>query len=168
VRWLLWTAGVVVGIVGVVLGVGLLLPGTHTATASRIVRGTPEEIWEVITDVEAFPSWRPGVERVERLPEERGRMVWREHSATGPMTLRVTEWTPFFQLATRIADEDLGFGGSWTWELIAQPSGTQVTLTENGEIDNLFYRVISRFFMDPEGSVTDYLDALERRMAEAG
>jgi hypothetical protein len=168
VRSLVWTVGGVVAVVGIVLVVGLLLPGTHTVTESRVVGGSPEEIWAVISDVERFPSWRPDVERVETLPERGGRAVWREYSSTGPMTLQVTEWTPFFRMTAEIADEDLGFGGRWTWELVRQPSGTQVTLTENGEVYNPFLRVFSRFFMDPEESITEYLDALDRRMAQTG
>ena len=165
---LIWLVGIVVVIVGGLGVAGLLLPGTHTVSVSRVMRGTPEEVWSVVTDVEAFPSWRPDVERVEVLPRWRGLPSWREFGSSGPMTLRTTESTPFFRLSTEIADEDAGYGGSWTWELVAQPSGTQVTLTENGEIYSPFLRVFAYVFMDPEESVSDYLDALERRMADRG
>ena len=167
-RRVLWVVGVVVVLLATVLIVGMLLPRQHTVTETRTVAGDPERVWAVITAVEDFPSWRGDVDRVEVLSERQGDKTWSEHSSSGPMTYRVTESTPFHRWTVEIADEDLGFGGTWTWELVARPPSTVITLTEQGEVHNPFLRFVSHFFMDEQETITRYLDALESRMAEGG
>jgi len=151
-----------------VLIVGMLLPREHTVAQSRTVAGDPERVWGVITAVDEFPAWREDVDRVEVLSGARGGRTWTEHSSSGRMTYRVTESTPFHRWTVEIADEDLGFGGSWTWELIARAPDTVVNLTEQGEVSNPFLRFVSHFFMDEQATISRYLDALESRMAEGG
>ena len=68
-------------------------------------------------------------------------------------------------MVTRIVDDDLPFGGTWTYRLAAAGEGTEVTITEDGEIYNPVFRVVSRFFIGYEATMTTYLDGLERRMA---
>jgi hypothetical protein len=49
-------------------------------------------------------------------------------------------------LVTRIADETLPFGGTWTWQLEAMPGGgTRVTTTEDGFVKPALFRFLSRF-----------------------
>lgn len=163
-----WVAGVlgallVVGLV--VIGVGALLPVAHTTTLSRSVSGTPEEVWKVVTDLEAMPTWRPGIEAVERLPDREGRPVWRETGETGPLTLEVVASEEPRRMTTRIADEGLPFGGTWTYELEPAETGTRVTITERGEVYHPLWRFMSRFVFGHEGTVRDYLDGLEGRMS---
>lgn len=158
-------AGLVV-LVLVVLGIGWMLPVDHTATVSRVVAGPPEAVWSVMTRPEDFPAWRPGVDGVEVLPDPGGLPVWRESAATGSMTLEVTEMHPPTRLVTRIADEGLPFGGTWTYELEEEGAGTRVTITEDGEVYSPFFRFVSRFIIGYEGTMRAYLEGLEERMGE--
>lgn len=163
-KWIVIVGGALALLVVVVVVIGMALPEDHMATASRAVQGTPEEVWTTMTTVEAFPEWRPGVTGVERLPDRSGLPVWKESTSTGPMTLEVVRWDPPRSFVTRIADEGLPFGGTWTYELEPDGEGTRVTLTENGEIYNPVFRFMARFVFGYDGTMRTYLDGLEARM----
>jgi uncharacterized protein YndB with AHSA1/START domain len=163
-RVAVWTLGGFAGLLALAYGVALFLPVRHTASVSRVVAGTPEEVWAVITGVEEFTTWRTDIDRAERLEPRQGWPVWREEGASGSLTFEVTGIEPGRRLVTRIADEGLPFGGTWTYELEPTGTGTVVTITENGEIYSPVYRFVSRFFLGYEGTLTTYLEALEARM----
>jgi hypothetical protein len=45
---------------------------------------------------------------------------------------------------TRIADPNLPFGGTWTYEIRPGNGGATLTITENGEVYNVIFRLVSR------------------------
>lgn len=149
--------------------VGRLLPEGHVARVSARVAGSPEEVWEAMTAPEAFPRWRPGVEEVEVLERDSGEPVrWTERGTAGSMTLEVTERRPGERLVLRIADDELPFGGTWTYQLEPEGGGTRVRITEEGEIHNPFFRFLARFVLGYEATMRDYLEGLEGRMDPGG
>jgi uncharacterized protein YndB with AHSA1/START domain len=164
-RAALWAVGGVLALILVVVLVGLFLPVRHTAVVARDVRGTPEEVWTVITDVERFSEWRPDVELAERLEPIGGWPAWREEGPSGTLTFAVAAVEPRRRLVTEIVDEGLPFGGRWTYLLEPTAAGTRLTITEDGFIYNPVYRFVSRFFLGYESTAQAYLDALEARMA---
>lgn len=159
-----WAAGGLLALALFVFLVGLFLPVRHSVTLAREVAGRPDEVWAVITDVEEFPAWRPGVERAERLEPIRGWPAWREEGSEGRLTFAVAASEPGRRLVTEIVDEGLPFGGRWTYTLEPTPSGTEVTITEDGFVYNPVYRFVSRLLIGYEGTAETYLDALEARM----
>jgi uncharacterized protein YndB with AHSA1/START domain len=165
-----WGVAVLIGLALLAVGIGFLLPAEHTASAERVVAGSPESVWAVITDIEGMPHWRPGVISTERLSARDGLDVWRESGPTGSMTIQVTASESPERLVTRIADQDLPFGGTWTYELRPAAEGhrTRITLIEDGEIYNPFFRFVARFILGYEGTMEAYLDGLETRMEERG
>lgn len=164
IRWLVIVGSGLVLLVGVVLLVGMVLPVSHVASVSGTIPAPPEEVWPVLTDVEAFPSWRRGVEEVERLPDRDGRPAWREVARTGTMTLEVVRSRPDRLLVTRIADPDLPFGGTWTFELEPEGPATRLTITENGQVYNPFFRFMARFVFGHEATARAYLEDLRSRL----
>ena len=64
----------------------------------------------------------------------------------------------------RIADPSLPFGGTWTYELRAEGSGTSLTLTEDGEVYNPIFRVMQKFFFSPYKTIDTYLENLKKRL----
>jgi uncharacterized protein YndB with AHSA1/START domain len=164
-RYLIGAVALILALVALVFGVGALLPIAHTAQVSGDVSGTPEQVWAVVTDVERFPSWRSDVSRVERVSRPSGLPAWREEGSSGAFTLEVTELLPPSRLVTRIADEGLPFGGSWTYELTPSSGGTRVVLTENGEIYNPAFRFMARFVFGYSSTLETYLEQLGARMA---
>jgi uncharacterized protein YndB with AHSA1/START domain len=158
-----WTAGGLIALTLLVFLVGLFLPVRHSVTLAREVTGTPEEVWTVITGVEAFPAWRPGVVRAERLEPIGGWPAWREQGPDGTLTFAIAAVEPPRSLVSEIVDEGLPFGGRWTYTLEPTTTGTRVTITEDGFVYNPLYRVVSRF-TGYETTARAYLDALEARM----
>lgn len=164
-KWLLRGGAVLLVLVALVFGIGAMLPVAHSAQVSGEVRGNPEEVWEVVTGVEGFPSWRTDLSRATRLDRPSALPSWREKGSSGAMTLKVTESDRPRRMVTRIADEGLPFGGSWTYELSPSGSGTRVVLTENGEIYNPAFRFMARFVFGYSGTLKTYLAQLQSRMA---
>ena len=124
-RWILGTVGVLVGLVIVVYVVGTLLPKSHVASVSARYAATPEMVWATLTDPAAFPRWRPGVTRVEVLPNDNGQSGWREYGKNETVSYRIVESTAPKRLITRIADDNLPYGGTWTYDVAASGAGTR-------------------------------------------
>ena len=53
------------------------------------------------------------------------------------------------------------FGGSWTFELRAQGSYTQLTITENGEVYNPLFRFVAKYIMGYNSSMDKFLGQLQ-------
>ena len=166
-KWLWIGVAVVAVLVVVVLLVGWLLPEKHMASRQATFQAPPEAVWALITDVEAFPSWRNDVKTVQRLPDRDGRPVWVEEGSGGRITLAVERSDPPRLLVLRIADPDLPFGGVWKYEIMPTANGTTLTITEDGEIYNPVFRVMARFVFGYEGTIAAYLKAADGRLANA-
>jgi uncharacterized protein YndB with AHSA1/START domain len=164
VKWILIVLAVVAAIGALAAIVGWSLPVAHAASRTQALSAPPEVVWKHLTDVDAFPSWRSGIKRVERLPDRNGRMVWAEEGSSGRITLAVEKSEPPHMLVTRIADPDLPFGGTWTYEVAARPDGSTLTITERGEIYNPIFRVMARYVFGYEATMAAYLDSLDKRL----
>jgi uncharacterized protein YndB with AHSA1/START domain len=162
---------VLVGIIVVALAlalaafIGSRLAQSHRASVAKTFSVPPDVIWAAITEVEAFPSWRSGVKRIERLPDRNGFPVWIEEGRSGKMTLAIERMERPRILIGRIADPNLPFGGTWTYEIAADGDGSRLTITENGEIYNPMFRFMARFIFGYEGTIRSYMSSLEKRLA---
>jgi len=166
-KWI-WIAASVIGLLVVVLLlVGWLLPEKHRAERQATFKAPPETVWDLITNVEAFPSWRSDVKTVRRLPDRDGRPVWVEDGSNGPITLAVERSEAPRLLVLRIADPDLPFGGTWTYEISPAAAGSTLTITEDGAIYNPLFRVMARFVFGYEGTMAAYLTAADARLASS-
>jgi uncharacterized protein YndB with AHSA1/START domain len=143
---------------------GADLPRSHDASRQASFSAPAEAVWTAITDVDAFPSWRTDVKTVQRLPDKDGRAVWVENGSSGKLTLAVDRAEPPRLLVLRIADPDLPFGGTWTYEITPSPGGSSLTITEHGEIYNPVFRFMARFVFGYEATIATYLQALDARL----
>jgi len=166
-KWILFVAGVIALLVLAAVVAGSLLPETHRASRQATFQASPETVWALITNVEGFPSWRSDVTTVQRLPDRDGRPVWIEEGSNGRITLAVERSEAPRLLVTRIADPDLGFGGTWTYEISPAAGGSTLTITEDGVIYNPFFRVMARFVFGYESTMAAYLSAAEARLTGA-
>ncbi len=144
--------------------VGSRLPRDHVASRQATFPVPPDVVWASITNVDAFPSWRSDVKKIERLPDREGRPVWIEDGSSGRMTLATERMEPPRLLVLRIADPDLPFGGTWTYEIAPDPAGSRLTITENGEVYNPLFRFMARFVFGYEGTIAAYMAALEKKL----
>ena len=63
------------------------------------------------------------------------------------MNYEVVDAIPGRRLVTKIADRNLPYGGSWTYEILADGSGSMLSITEAGEVYNPIFRFVSKFVM---------------------
>jgi uncharacterized protein YndB with AHSA1/START domain len=154
------------GLVLVVVAIGAMLPKGHVAAGSVRLRQPPQDVWNLLHDVDRYSEWRPGLQRVERLADAEGRLRWREMGTHGVITFELVEATPPSRLVTRIADPSLPFGGSWTYVVDPTPDGSKLTITERGEVYNPLFRFMSRFVFGHTATIDGYLRALGKKLGE--
>ncbi|HUQ21072.1 MAG TPA: SRPBCC family protein [Gemmatimonadaceae bacterium] len=163
---LTWLLRIVIGLVvlvAIVLVVGYALPKGHTATRTAHVPQPPELVWATITDFPNFPAWRKGVKSVEVLPTQNGQRSWRETTSDGVITYVTEAWDPPNHFVSRIADKNLPYGGSWDYSISPNATGSTVTITEQGEVYNPVFRVVSRF-MSQTATMDTYLAELAGKL----
>ncbi|KAG0170993.1 hypothetical protein DFQ30_001671 [Apophysomyces sp. BC1015] len=141
---------------------------SHIVSRSATYKTTPERLWEILTDVEKYPSWQPKVERVElsqvdEAASEGKKVVFVQYSHRKSRTVIVHIERAPFQTLLRILEERLvdtnctvpsrksTFSGSWSFEIIpnrlddkeAMNTGPSVSLkiTEQGIIKKPMVRV---------------------------
>jgi carbon monoxide dehydrogenase subunit G len=164
-RWVLM--GPVVLVLGVILMfvIGYFRPKTRIARSRSRLSSPPAAAWTIISDYERWAEWQPSLQRVERLPDTQGPLTLITEGASGEIPMRIEEMTPPSRMITFL---DSGmFRGRWTWEL--SPSGdggTDVTITEEAEIDNPFFRSLLMFH-DNYRAQFELQRALARRLGES-
>ena len=163
-RWILISVAVLAAVIVTVVAIGMLLPKEHTARSHATLNATPDAVWRALTDVEAFPSWRGDVSRIELLPPANGHKAWREVGKNGTITFEEVAAEPPRRLVSRIADPQLPFGGSWTYDVARDGSGTRLTITENGVVYNPLFRFMSRYVFGHHATQEAFLRALGRKL----
>ena len=163
-KWIVIALVVLGALVAIVALIGSRLPQSHRASVEQTFTAAPEAVWQTITDVDAFPSWREGLKRVQRLPDRDGRPVWVEEGRSGKMTLAVERVEAPRLLVGRIVDPGLPFGGTWTYEITPATGGSRLRITEDGEIYNPVFRFMARFIFGYAGTIQSYMSSLQKRL----
>lgn len=153
-KWLGAAVGLLVVGVAVIWVVGSLLPVGHQATVSRTIAAEVDTVWHRIDGVEGWPSWR--AVDVEVVGEDSVRV----EDAWETLVYRLERPRPR-TLVTEIATPGLPFGGRWTWSVAPAPEGAVVTIVEDGEVYDPFFRFFSRFVFGHEETMRGVLDELE-------
>lgn len=153
---------ILLGAIALVALLGSQLPVKHQVARTEQFRQPPQQLWDIITGP---PIWRPEVQRYEVLSPENGHRKWREYGTHGQkMTYAVVEEDPPQTLIIRIADPHLPFGGTWTYEITPEGTGSGLTITEDGEIYNPVFRFVSRYVQGYSATVDEYFKALRARL----
>lgn len=165
--WLYVILGSLATLIAFVVIVGLLLPQNHSSLRTARFRQAPESIWAAITDHAGEAAWRTDITNKERLDDRHGHPVWCETSKRGErMSFETIAFEPPRRMVTRIADDNLPFGGTWTWDIKPVPGdagASTLTITEDGEIYNPVFRFVARFIIGYRGTMDAYLKALSAR-----
>ncbi|HSJ63413.1 MAG TPA: SRPBCC family protein, partial [Gemmatimonadaceae bacterium] len=164
-RLLLVLVGVIAAAILALWIIGLLLPADHVTRVSRWYPAPRDTVWTAISDVRAYPQWRTDLDSVTVMADP---LAWREYGAFGAITFAADESVPRERLVTRIVDQDLGFGGRWIYTMGDSAGGTVLTIVEEGEVSNAFFRTISRFVTGHDATVRQYLDDLGGRVGGEG
>jgi uncharacterized protein YndB with AHSA1/START domain len=159
--------GSLVALVLIVAGLGYLLPVAHTATVERPYAASVNHLFAAVATPSDYPRWRRGVTNVEMLQAQQGKPTFREMGSNGPMTFAFDELVPDRRIVSRIADTNLAFGGSWTYEFSPTETGSTLRITENGEVYNPVFRFMARFIFGHDRTMRQFHEDLGRRVAVA-
>jgi hypothetical protein len=164
--WVLVPVGLLVVVAVIAIAVGSSLPREHVATVRIRLAATPAAVWAVLDDPLSAASWRKELKSVDALPDVGGRRSWREVTTSETITYVLDESTPLRSRTTRIADENLPFGGRWEFALAPEGTGTVVTVTEQGFVSPALFRFVARYVFGYTKTLEDYLGALATHLNE--
>ncbi len=164
-KWVLLILGALVVLAGLAALIGAMLPPRHHGTKKARYRVSPEAMYAVLAGP---PDWRTGVKSFGSLPDEAGRKRWWEEDTHGQkITFELVEEAPPKKLAVRIADRGLPFGGTWTFDITPHGNGSELRVSEDGEIYNVIFRFMARFIFGYTKSIETYLKDLGAKFGEA-
>lgn len=137
-RWIVYIVGALVVLGVIVAVVGAMLPARHTVSRTARIKLPPDALHALILAKIAEPQEYP---------------------------LRIERNEPPSVVVTRIADDKLPFGGTWTYRIAAAPGGSDLTITEDGEVYNPIFRFMSRFVFGHYASMDALLKDLQAKAA---
>ncbi|MEM1246512.1 MAG: SRPBCC family protein [Acidobacteriota bacterium] len=136
-------------LVAVVVVSGFVSPAEHVASVTLELDTPIDIVWERISDVEFYSSWRSDLETLELL-ERSEHLVgtrFREVGREEPVLFEILQAEPPRKLVSRIADDELPFGGQWTFELRPRSGGgTTLQITEEGFVRSFLFRALGPLF----------------------
>jgi hypothetical protein len=138
--------GILVVLVLIVAGItlaGRSLPVAHVASRTATFRRPAADVWAAINDPALLSS--------------RG---------VGDVKFETVESRPPARLVRRVVGEK-DFGGTWTSEITPSSEGSTLTITENGEIYNAFFRFVSRYIIGHHRTIDGTMAALRKRFGES-
>ncbi len=143
---------------------GSLIAETHVATVTRDYSAKPEQIYEAISDPNKYMEWRSGLKKVEVNGDQVS-----EHGSFGVMTYRITDKAAGRRMATTEAGgPDLGFSGSWTFQIEPAGTGSRLSITERGRVFSPLFRLMARFVFGYERTMIQYHTDLAKRLETGG
>jgi len=163
-QWLLIIVGAIVALIILVVVIGLLLPKAHRVSRTIRLQQNPQMVFETIRDWKSYPAWRQGVS-VQEWTGPNGATGWVEKMNRMEIPLQILE-SSSNKLVTKIADPKLPFGGTWTYEVQPDGTGSAVTITEDGEVYNPIFRFVSKFIMGHKSTLNGYLRALGKKFGQ--
>jgi uncharacterized protein YndB with AHSA1/START domain len=165
-KWLVWALVGLIGLFGAAYGIGALRSKNHTVSRYVEFSKPPEQVWAIIVDRLNQPTWRLDVTKVESAASPNSKPRWKETMADGMVvTMEERSIEPVQKLVVDIADPELPFGGTWTYQLSPTANGSRLQITEDGFVTPPLYRFFM-IFMDPAATMTKYMTFLGRKLGE--
>jgi uncharacterized protein YndB with AHSA1/START domain len=160
--------GVVLAVLmGMVLWLGGRLPERHRIAVAMRLRQSPDAVFDTIADVKAAASWRDGMTSSVLLDSAAdGALRFRQTDGNGTITYRIEESERPKRFVTRIDDQSLPFGGTWTISITANGEATDVEVVEEGEVRSSLFRFFARYVFGYHRSAEAYLRGLGKRFGE--
>jgi hypothetical protein len=163
-RWIVWIVAGLALLAVVIAIVGAMLPKAHRASRTARIALPPDALYALLTDIDRFPEWRADVKKVERLPDRNGLPAWIEHGSHGAIPLFSERMERPSLLVGRIG-EGLAFGGTWTYRIAPAPGGSDLTITEDGEVYNVIFRFMARFVFGYHATMDAFIRNLQAKAA---
>lgn len=159
---------ILAALLAIALMLGSRLPKTHVAASCIRLRAKPEQVWQILTDFKAYPSWRMGLKCVELCQTEDGLPMWIEISSkTGQIPFKVVEAKPPFRLVTQTADPTLPLRGCWIYQLQEENGETVLTITETEHVYHPLFRFCIRYLLRYHSAMDVFLAELALKLGQA-
>lgn len=164
-RWIVYIVAGLALIVAVVAIAGAMLPKAHSASRTTRVAMPPDALYTLLSDVNQYPAWRKDVKSLQRLPDKDGRPAWVEDVSGQKIPLYFERMERPSLLVARIADPSLPFGGTWTYRIAPAAGGSDLTITEDGEVYNVIFRFMAHFVFGYHATMDGFIKNLQARSA---
>lgn len=148
------------------MAAGYAMSKDHVTTRVIHLKASPERVWLMITDHAQDAKWREDIAETKRLSDRNGHPVWEDHFKKGDQRIayETTEHVEGQKLVRTIVDQT-AFGGTWTYALTPEGSGTRLAITESGWISAPL-RLPAKLFMDQAATMETYLRFLAKALGE--
>ena len=137
-KWLLIGMLVLVALVAIVAAIGATLPRDHKASRTLRVKRPPVDVWPAIAAA----------------------------TTASDVPVDVLESTPPYRQVTRVKASEKNFGGTWTIVVAPEPTGSAVTITEDGWVANPIFRFVSRYLLGHHATMDGILKKAARALDE--
>jgi hypothetical protein len=162
VKWIVFIGFGLLSTLGIIAGVGYMLPKHHVASRHMELRQPPDAVYALI----AGPStWRKDVKKYEPMPQGGGKLWMEVDNYDNEVVYERVEDAPPRRLVTRIAGHQ-PYSGTWTYDLARTATGTDLRITENGEVYNPIFRFLSRFVFGHSATIDKYLNETAQHFGE--
>jgi uncharacterized protein YndB with AHSA1/START domain len=148
-------------VIAAVFVTGWMLPVAHSASRTLVLEAPPDKVFAIVSDASRYPEWNTAVERVETSGDPGPGQRVRLFGSYGEIPYTVEVLDPPSRMVTRI-DSGLAFGGAWTYDLRPDGTGTRITITEDGEVYNAFFRFMAQYVFGHYATIDQYLADLTR------
>ncbi len=156
---------VLVAILGVVV-IGFLTPADHNVSRTLKTRQPAQAVWDAINDHANEPKWRDDVASVTSAGEQNGKPVWLETYKDGnTVKLATTTFTPPTRMVREIAEEG-PFSGRWEIDITPTAEGSDVKITEIGNVPNPVFRFVSKYVIGHTYQMEKYLTSVAKKFGE--
>src|SRR5215471_1560698 len=136
-KWVLLAVVVVIVLIVLMAVIGAMVPRDHVAGSSITLHQPPDSVWRVVRDQDKVPEWWPAMRTSVHRVGADGRDRWDQTLSGNTMTFVIEKEEPPRRLVTAIEGAPgAPFGGTWTFEIAPETSGSRVTVTERGWIAN--------------------------------
>ncbi len=163
-KWWMYLAAALAALVGVPAMIGATLPVKHRASRKARFRAAPEALSAVLS---GSPDWRSDVKAWGEAMAVDGRRCWWEEDGHGKkITYELVEDRAPSRRVTRIADKNLPFGGTWTYEITPAAEGSELRITEDGEVYNVIFRFMAKYVFGYTGSIEGVFRDLGKKFGE--
>jgi Polyketide cyclase / dehydrase and lipid transport len=157
-------AGLLVTLILLIVGIGALLPQKHVVSRTAAFKAPAQRVFQLIS---APQTWRTDLRESAAVEDRSSRQLFRETSTSGePITYEVLESRPPTLRKVRIADKNLPYGGTWTYQILPQDGGCRLTITEDGEVYNALFRFVSQFILGHTRTIDAHLKMLAKALGE--
>jgi hypothetical protein len=168
-RMFLYIFLIVLGLILVAIGVlgilGSRLPEEHKASGSVTLSASQADVYALINDIEKFPQWCKDFTKMERLPDQGGKAVWRQHMGRNSFVSVNETQEPPRRVVRSVQDDAKMFSG--TWDHVIEPTGVSscmLTIKETGKVPGAIPRAIMHYIIGEDFTIKKFLKAVKAKV----